>query len=170
LGYLARRTGLRIGTQTSTPRSHACRSPAGRRPATRGMRPTPPTRAGGSLTMPSRHGCHRGEGKLARGQGYNATRGAEVIARVRAVLTGPCCSSGTIGMPSAIRVGRSAGALRMVAPPGSPIRRSPKDTWAGDIALAFLEHHGLHIEVHDRTHLSVATTRLALRTCSSNRR
>jgi len=98
-------------------------------------------------------------GKLARGQGYNATRGAEVIARARAVLDQAApLASGT--HRDAIGYSVSGGALQVALENGGNtglVNPAQFKGYLGPEATPgslLLEHHGLHIEVRiDRTHL-----------------
>jgi malate synthase len=98
-------------------------------------------------------------GKLARGQGYNATRGAEVIARVRAMLDQAVpLASGT--HRDAIGYSVSGGALWVALENGGNIGLANPAQFKGYLGpeaspgSLLLEHHGLHIEVRiDRTHL-----------------
>ena len=97
-------------------------------------------------------------GKLARGQGYNATRGAEVIARVRAVLDQAVpLTSGT--HRDAIGYSVSGGALQVALENGGNTGLANPAQFKGYLGpetspdSLLLEHHGLHIEVRiDRTH------------------
>jgi malate synthase len=97
-------------------------------------------------------------GKLASGQGYNATRGAAVIERVRAVLDQAApLASGSHGDALAYSV--SGGVLRVASINGGQTFLATPTQFKGFVgseaapsALLF-EHHGLHIEVCiDRAH------------------
>ncbi len=97
-------------------------------------------------------------GKLARGQGYNATRGGEVIERVRAVLDQAVpLASGS--HRDAIGYSVSGGALRVALENGGNTGLANPAQFKGYVGSEaspdslLLEHHGLHIEVRiDRTH------------------
>jgi malate synthase len=97
-------------------------------------------------------------GELARGQGYNATRGREVIERARAMLDQAVpLASGS--HRDAIGYSLSGGALRVALSNDAYVAlKTPSQfkgyvgTEASPAALLF-QHHGLHIEVRiDRTH------------------
>jgi len=97
-------------------------------------------------------------GKLARGQGYNATRGREVIERVRAVLDQavPLASGShrdAIGYSvsgGALQAGMSNGGRTVLARPAQ--FKGYVGAEASPTSLLF-EHHGLHIDVQiDRAH------------------
>ena len=97
-------------------------------------------------------------GNLARGEGYNATRGREVIERVRAVLdqSVPLASgshrdaTGYSVSGSALKVALSNGSHAALARPEQ--FKGYVGTEAAPTAL-LVEHHGLHIEMRiDRTH------------------
>jgi malate synthase len=97
-------------------------------------------------------------GNLARGQKYNATRGREVIERVRAVLDQvlPLASG---SHRDAIGYSLSQGALRVALNGGAQVAlarpaqlQGHVGTEASPAALLF-GHHGLHVEVRiDRAH------------------
>jgi malate synthase len=97
-------------------------------------------------------------GELARGQGYNALRGHEVIERVRAVLDGAVpLVSGSHRDASGYSV--SNGALQVGLGNGGRVPLSRPTQFKGYLgaeaapAALLFEHHGLHIEVRiDRTH------------------
>ncbi|HEU5134971.1 MAG TPA: malate synthase G, partial [Steroidobacteraceae bacterium] len=96
-------------------------------------------------------------GKLARGQGYNAIRGHEVIERVRAVLDQAVpLSSGS--HRDAIGYSVAGGSLRVALSDGHAALSTPSQFKgytgaAASPASLLFEHHGLHIEVCiDRAH------------------
>jgi len=98
-------------------------------------------------------------GKLARGQGYNATRGREVIERVRAVLD-QAAPLATGSHREAVGYSVSGGALRVALKNGSHTALAVAAQFKGYIGseaapnTLLLEHHGLHIEVRvDRAHV-----------------
>ena len=97
-------------------------------------------------------------GNLARGEGYNATRGREVIERVRAVLdqSVPLASG---SHRDVVGYSVSDGALRVALGNGGHAALSRPSQFKGYVgaeaspAALLFEHHGLHIEVRiDRTH------------------
>jgi malate synthase len=97
-------------------------------------------------------------GELARGKGYNATRGRAVIERARAVLDQAVpLTSGSHRDAAGYSV--SAGALRVALVTGGATALSTPSQFRGytgteDSPTSLLfEHHGLHIEVRlDRKH------------------
>jgi malate synthase len=96
-------------------------------------------------------------GKRARGNGYNETRGREVIERARAVLDQAVpLASGS--HRDAIGYSVSSGALRVALSNGHAVLSRPSQfkgyigAEASPTSLLF-EHHGLHVEVRiDRSH------------------
>jgi len=97
-------------------------------------------------------------GALARGQGYNAARGREVIERVRAVLdqSVPLASGshrdarGYSVTGGALRVALAGGADTALA---NPARFKGYLGGAASPDALLFEHHGLHLEVRiDRAH------------------
>jgi malate synthase len=96
-------------------------------------------------------------GKLARGDGYNATRGREVIERVRAVLDQAVpLASGSHRDATSYSV--SEGALRVELSGGVHAALARPSQFKGYLGAessptSLLFEHGLHIEVRiDRTH------------------
>ena len=97
-------------------------------------------------------------GTLARGPGYNAARGREVIARARALLDQIApLASGSHRDAAGFIV--SGGALRVALRHGAPVALAEPARFKGYLgtpesptALLF-EHHGLHVDVRiDRSH------------------
>ena len=97
-------------------------------------------------------------GELARGKGYNATRGREVIARARAVLDQavPLLSG---SHRDAVEYSVVRGALQVALLDGSRVALGKPSQFRGYVgaeaepAALLFEHHGLHVEVRiDRTH------------------
>jgi malate synthase len=97
-------------------------------------------------------------GELARGQGYNAARGRQVIARVRALLDEavPLVSgshreaTGYSVADGGLRIAMAGGAHAQLAQPAQ--FKGFLGTAAAPSALLF-EHHGLHLEIRiDRAH------------------
>ncbi len=91
------------------------------------------------------------EGDLARGRGYNATRGAEVVRRARAVLDEHLpLDSGSHADATAYRVDdeglavHTADGLRRLADPAG-FRGHQGE--ADDPSAILLRHHGLHLEI-----------------------
>ncbi len=97
-------------------------------------------------------------GSLARGKGYNATRGREVIARVREMLDQAVpLASGS--HRDAIGYSVSGGALRAAMGGGGHVALATPSRFKGYVgtesspASLLFEHHGLHIDVRiDRSH------------------
>jgi malate synthase len=97
-------------------------------------------------------------GNLARGEGYNATRGREVIERARAVLD-QCVPLATGSHRDATGYSVSNGAMRVALRDGGVAELSRPTQFKGFVgaeaspASLLFEHHGLHIEVRiDRAH------------------
>jgi malate synthase len=97
-------------------------------------------------------------GALARGQGYNATRGREVIGRVRAMLDNAVpLASGSHRDATGYSVAN--GALQVMLTHGGPASLARAAQFKGFVgpqsapqSLLF-EHHGLHLELRiDRKH------------------
>ena len=115
-------------------------------------------------------------GKLARGQGYNATRGREVIERARAVLDQAVpLASGS--HRDAIGYSVSGGALQVAleqwrqhrARQSVAVQRIPGSGGIARLACCSSTTACTSKCASIARIRSVATTRLALRTCSSNR-
>lgn len=91
------------------------------------------------------------EGELARGSGYNPTRGAEVIRRARAVLDEHLpLADGSHADATAYRVDdeglvvETAGGVRRLA---DPTAFRGHQGAADDPSVVLLVHHGLHLEI-----------------------
>ncbi|HET7810587.1 MAG TPA: malate synthase G [Steroidobacteraceae bacterium] len=97
-------------------------------------------------------------GALARGQGYNATRGREVIGRVRSMLDNAVpLASGSHRDATGYSV--ADGVLQVMLTHGGPVALARPAQFKGFTGTAsapqslLLEHHGLHIELRiDRRH------------------
>ncbi len=115
-------------------------------------------------------------GKLARGEGYNATRGREVIERARAVLDQAVpLASGS--HRDAIGYSVSGGALRVALSNGGHAALARPSQFKGYLGAEaaptslLFEHTGCISKCASIARIrSAATIRRALRTCSSNRR